>query len=401
MIDQQLLQERTSKIKEAMVPMGLDALIVYSSPVSHGVSRPLGGSLGNVRYLTNLTSKFRASMLLLPLHADPVLLVPSLFDLAKAKEDNLWVTDIRCESVERYGSVAKTYLLEKQIDAGRVGIVGQVEMPTPIYLDLLSDPSPWNIVLADDMFNAVRHLKEPETVDLHRKAAKCSDLMFDSLLDGLKDPTLTAHQLLAKMEFAARNEGCELATGWVTTGWPNDRPRFLPDENDRLVRDGDPVTAGTYCVYNGYWGHGIRMGFKGTPQEEYLQLNKIILEIQKAGSALLQAGNALESVPEAMSETAKTCLPDFEMKGSFRMGHVLGLDYGEQPGSDAFPMPAGWPSGLRATSKSLELKTGMVFELHPNFVHPEFGLIIVGDMFLVTEKGAERLTKFSDKLFLA
>ena len=85
MIDQQLLQERTSKIKEAMVPMGLDALIVYSSPVSHGVSRPLGGSLGNVRYLTNLTSKFRASMLLLPLHADPVLLVPSLFDLAKAR----------------------------------------------------------------------------------------------------------------------------------------------------------------------------------------------------------------------------------------------------------------------------------------------------------------------------
>ena len=73
----------------------------------------------------------------------------------------------------------------------------------------------------------------------------------------------------------------------------------------------------------------------------------------------------------------------------------LGLDYSEPGLAEAL-------SPRRDKSRDATgplLRPGMVFEIHPNFTLPALGHVCAGDVALVTETGAEWLTRFPRGIF--
>lgn len=387
-----ILLGRVARARAEMERRSLDCLVIFSNPASFGIGR---GTLGHIRYLTDWTDRFNASVLLLFRDAriEAVLLVPMLFDLPVAVEQDLWVKDVRCEPPNDQGRVARRLLFDAQ--AKRVGLVGADEMSAPPYLDLVNPGGPV-FEAADDLLVRLRTVKAPEELALQRKAALYADQMVTALAESARRDGEWAWKLMVEAEHSARMEGCEYVGVWLSTGAAIDRPRFLLRENLRRVQPGDQLLMGTYIIFEGYVGHSIRMGFKGRPDPKYRALHATAVAVKEAGSQELIAGRDLRSSVAAMADTIELRLPGVQNPYPFRSAHGLGLDYDDQPLSKAVPQPAGWyGSSPRPQAQEVTLEAGMTLELHPNMADPRIGFAALGDMYLVAEEGGpERLTQF-------
>ena len=399
-ITSEITARRVAKVRETMRRRGLEALVVYSAPTDLGMAT---STSGNVRFLSGHADKFTPSLMMLPLTGEPVLLMGH-FGKRAAHKKGIWVQDIREESsISNYGRLAREYIREGGISSGRLGLVGREEMWAPIFLDLSAEPCPWEFEDSENILAALRMIKEPEEIELHRTAANISDNMLHTVMNGAKLPGKQGWQLMADLEHQGRSMDAEYSSGWVATGPLPDFLTFtLSPYNRQELRDGDRVQAGTYVTYEGYWGHGIRMGYKGKPNPDLSRYFEAILEVQNIGIRELTPGKPLRNVATAMGNAVEEYCP-YE-KGQdllrFRIGHGLGLNYADPMVSDAFPLPDHWSaSPVNREDTELLAQPGMVIELHPNFSVPDLGIIAIGDMVLVTDTGTELLTKFPRELF--
>ena len=407
-VTNEIIERRVAKVRQRMRDRDLGALVVYAAPTDLGLSTL---TAGNIRYLCNWADKFQPSLMVLPLDADPVLLVYATLNKHWARELNMWVHDIRTEEDSSvYGTVAREILNERGIPPGGVGVVGRVEMPEPGFKGLTSGPSPWEFVDADDIINEERVIKEPAEIELHRMAAKISDSMLYAVMNGAREPGKQAWQLMVDMEYEGRSLAAEYASGWLATGPEPDFITIKLSHNMRQLQGGDRIQAGTYVVYDGYWGHGLGMGIKGKASPELKHYFDAILEVQNAGIRRLKPGARLRDAVNAMEAAIDEYCPLTweEDPLRFHPGHGLGLSYYDPLVTDAFPQSAhfsdsgrtdrgGTWRGQKATD--LKVQAGMVIELHPNFSVPGLGIICIGDVVLVTESGVELLTKFPRELF--
>ena len=395
----EITTRRVTKVREAMRKRGLEALVVYSAPTDLGMAT---STSGNVRYLCGHADKFTPSLMVLPQTGEPVLLMGH-FGRRAAQKKGIWVKDIREEAaITNYGRLAREFIRERGIRSGRLGLVGRDEMWAPIYLELTAEPCPWEFEDADSILAAMRMIKEPEEIELHRAAANISDNMLNAVMNGAKSPGKLGWQLMAELEHQGRSMDAEYAAGWLATGPLPDFMTFtLSPYNRQEIRDGDRIQAGTYVTYEGYWGHGIRMGYKGKPNPELSRYFEAILNVQDIGMRELRPGKPLQNVAKAMETAIEEYCP-YERGQDllrFRIGHGLGLNYADPLVSDAFPLPEHWSAGpVNREETELLAQPGMVIELHPNFSVPALGIVAIGDMVLVTDAGTELLTKFPREL---
>ena len=79
----------------------------------------------------------------------------------------------------------------------------------------------------------------------------------------------------------------------------------------------------------------------------------------------------------------------------------MGLDYAERQTPAAFPQPAADSQFPAPPAAGVTLQPGMVLEIHTGIGQEAAGFGYIGDVYLVTERGHERLTKFPQDLFIA
>ena len=392
-----VLEQRVARTRAEMARQELAALVIFSDPSSYGIAR---STLGHIRYLTGFTDAFSPSMLILPVEGEAALLVAQPFDLGLAEEADLWVKDVRCDPPGLHGAVARVILEERGITNARVGIVGGDDIPAPVYRDLVSEPFSGDFQPADSLLLGTRVIKGPEEIEQQRQAALLADTMFDALVRSTQAANPWAWKLLVEAEYAARSEGAELAGVWLSTGPAIDRPKFTLRENLRRLQSGDQILMGTYIIYEGYVAHSIRMGFKGQQPRAYRDAYAAAQAVQDVGHSLLHPGTDFSQVNTDMLGAIEQRYPGVVNPFAFRAAHGLGMDYGDRPLTDAVPQPPGWYT-THPTPPAVEvpLEVGMTLELHPNLLDPAVGLAIVGDMFLITDSGSERLTKYPQEPF--
>lgn len=380
-IDEPVLARRIAAARQSMRELQLDALILFSNPASHG---PGSSTVGNVRYLTNLTDPWISTLLVLPIVGTPVLLCPA--DLALAEAPGVEIKS--CEA-NAYGIAARRLTEAICGKSGRAGVLGRREMPSEIASGIIAGSTRWQFVDADELLARLRLVKGPEEIERHRIAGRLSDAMHGALAETGARRGVKAWQILVEMEYAARSRGAEMARAWIAAGPAAHRPMMFPWENQQELVTGDTVFAGTYVIFEGYWGHSVRVAVKGRANANLQRIFDINLEIQDAGIAALRAGVGLRDAAKAMAKVGERYFPGREWG---RAGHGLGLDYSEPLLSNSFIDPDGSAPGM---TSSLLLEPGMVIELHPGFRAPELGFPVskIGDMFLITERGAERLSK--------
>jgi Xaa-Pro aminopeptidase len=392
-LDNSVLLARIAEVENQIETRGLQPLLVYATGSALG---PGSRTHGYMRYLCDWDSHHAPSVLILRSGASPVLLVPNLF-MAFLAERYFWMRDVRFVKISDFPREVAALLKQSNLAKGRAGLVGRNEMPAPVWeglKDWLPDVD-W-----EDFTHALderRVIKDRLQMSLHERAAEICDDLFITLAREIRTPK-PGFQLQADMERTARCAGCEYCITWLTVLPKADYPRYFKEECQRVPQLGDQVIAGVSLIYEGHWGHAVRSGTFGAPNEGQRKVFDIALEMEETMLGLLKPGTDLFDLQEAAEKIVFKHYPDADERKIIRArhGHGLGLSY-EDPIS-SLPFPQVYDKSLRGKPTSFEVKVGMLFEFHPNLFVPNVAGAMIGDMVTVTTHGARILNRFPREL---
>jgi Xaa-Pro dipeptidase len=376
-----VLEARLTSLQAWMAQQGLQALVVFG----HGSALAMATrSHGNLRYLLDWDAEYAQSALVLPSHGAPALAVGNIFSVMRAREQG-WMT-------VRFGKgpgLAKEIVALLPAGATRIGIVGREEIPMAVW-DVLAAAGASGWVDCSSELARRRATKDPVEIAYHREAGRICDEIFDRLGPALHSGK-AVFQIQAELEHHARSRGCELCKTWLTVAPVPDRCRYSRDENYNVPQEGDQVLLGIMLILHGHWGHAIRTGAIGRASAAAERIFARVEAMHTAMFESLRPNTDISVVGDAGVVPAEKGL--FQ----FRSGHALGHSYEDPAGTSEFPQPY---EGVRLSAKPAVVQAGMVFELHPNLFIENVGAASIGDMVLVTDHGAEYLTKFPRHLLI-
>lgn len=385
-------QERIERLRAAARERDLAAVVIFS----YG-GRSSAGTHGHLRYLLDWTSGGGCAMLLLPVDGPPAVVVPAPFDPPWMRELCPWIEEVYLEGPGAQPRVARA-LLERRGITGRIGLIGVQALPHGAYADMLAPDPRWAFEPIDEVLHRQRTVKDAIALARLRRAAAICDTMFEALVEALRVPGMPIWKAQATMQAVAELEGAETVSGWMSAGSAPDRTRTRREENLAPLRPGDRVTASIIMTYAGYYGHALRMFTIGDPTPEHERVWRAVSEAQTAAADLLRPGENARLITPTAEEALFRRFPEAREadRRRFQVAHFTGLDYaefptgivGRAPGHDRFfAAPPG-------AFQDVPLEAGMTIELHPNIWAPGLGFGAVGDVFLVTPEGGERLNRF-------
>jgi len=257
-------------------------------------------------------------------------------------------------------------------------------MPVSIYNSLrkgLPEPGP---MVVDDIVAEMRIVKSESELRLIKEATRLSNLGFETLLETAEEG-MWGYEVVAKMEQAVRSRGADFARFWMASGPGEDWRAFRPDfVHERRLRRGDQVVLSSYVMYRGYWTQQMRAGTLGGRSRQQKKLFEICHEIENVTIEAMRPGIPISNIVKKGRATAEKA--GYAIYGG-RIGHGMGLDYGERP--------------FLVEDNTTRLRPGMVVVIHPPITTLDTGgwYIAVGDLCLVTDDGVKILTDFPRELF--
>lgn len=351
--------------------------------VIFGMGSALGAgtlSHGRLRFLTGWDSHESASLFLLAPDGCRLLLA-SPFMAPAARE---LVPDLNPEHLPtgRWLQAVTEFLGPEPC-----AVVGLDEMPLGIYRPLAGLLDPATDVTPE--VDALRQVKEPAALALHRDGAEICDRVFAALANEIA-PGRSGRCSQRALEGIALEHGAEYCRTWLTIRPAADHPRYWPEETAREAQIGDQILFGIALMVDGHWAHGLRMGHLGQVPQTLHSLHAGVKKALDAGLAALIPGRSVSEAKQAMTahiDTLALGFPDHKAY-TFRSGHALGLTY-EEPGlTQAFPQTFGQYPDPALPGSGPILRPGMVLELHPNLFLSGIGGAALGQMVEITALGS-------------
>jgi Xaa-Pro dipeptidase len=366
---------------------------------------------GHVGYLTNWSSLDRSTdaIVVVPEHGDVVLLCPGADFMRDQIAEASWVRDVRFVASSDPKAISASYdkgtvgagsaqlgrtfgeeiaqvLAERDLSKRPVGLVGVENLPTPLYRDLMAHFGN-RLVEVEDVVARLRYVKSPAEIRLIRETVRIADVAYSTMLDALK-PGLLGYELSAEMERVARASGADFASFTLASGPAEDITKGSLDikAHERKLRWGDQILVNTYLMYKSYFIQPVRSGTIGPASRQQEILMGACLDIQDKCIDAMKPGTPIADIVRLARAEADRL--GYDLQGG-RMGHGQGLDYAE------------WPYFLDTNMTPLE--AGVVAVVHPPVSVPgtHFLYSPIGDIVLVTERGAERLNQFPREAFHA
>lgn len=389
-VDWNTLKSRVSEVEEAVSAADLRALVVYGNGSALGA-----GSRGHgyLRYLCNWDGHNTPSILILVPGRTPRLLTANVF-LGFLSRDLLWF-DGQFVKPPAFAAAVRQILEDAGCAEGLIGYVGRDETPVTLWEGLIGELPQVQWTDFTGEIDRRRVVKDSVQLAFHRRAAEICDEIFETVAREVRSGK-RGYRIQADMEHTARLAGAEYVLTWLTIAPVADYARFYKEECQRAPQVGDQVLAGIYLLYDGHWGHAIRMGTVGTPTDAHRRVFDVALEMQEAGLAQLRPGGNLYDVNAAFVEVLHRHYPNAKERGIFqyRSAHALGHSYEDPIASAPFPHPYDESAPAPAPDAFLEIRPGMLFEFHPNLFVPGEAGSSLGDMILATEDSPEILTRY-------
>ena len=235
---------------------------------------------------------------------------------------------------------------------------------------------------ARSVTEALRVIKEPEEIELLRRAGASADRVAALLADH-QFSGMTESQISRDVGAFLETNGTDIATFAIVASGPNGAsPHHEP--GDRIVGQGDAVVVDFGGKVGGYTSDTTRTFHVGEPSAHYREVHEIVRSAQKAAVAAVRPGVSAESV----DAEARRVISDADYGEYFihRTGHGIGLDTHEDP--------------YLVQGNSQELAPGMAFSIEPGIYLPdEFG-VRIEDIVVCTEDGVERLNQSTRQIVI-
>jgi Xaa-Pro aminopeptidase len=366
------IARRRSALNALAEDAGVDSVLLY------GANR----SAGAVTWLTQWPVTREAAVLVTP--GRPDLLLVSFYNHVPA------ATRLARGAEVRYGgtsavATALAVLAERGAAAPSVGVIGPI--PWQAYRRL--EDAAARVVDLTPAYTRLRMVKSEEEIAALRAAARLTDASAQAFQDAL-EPGVTEHELVDAVERAYVPLGGSNHIHYVSVTSMADPDRCVPSQwpTSRRVEVGDVVTfeLSTSLVPD-YPGQLLRTFTVGAdPAPLYGRLHAVAEEAFEAITSRLRPGVTAAELVDASSvieDNGFTTVDD--------LVHGFGGGY--------LPPVLGTRSRTLEPVPELVLECGMTVVVQPNVSTPDLRSgVQVGELLLVTERGAERLHGFPRRL---
>jgi Xaa-Pro aminopeptidase len=325
---------------------------------------------GNLRYLADFRPVKGRSLLLLPLDGEPVLWVEHRVHEQAAKRLS-FVADSRFAA--SCGGAAVDELRERGLARATVAIDELDLMPASWYV-AWTEAFP-ELRLADGGLELaqLRRVKSAEEIDVCRRSCAIADGSYEHLLPKLREG-ISEFEIDAELEYYCRLHGAERLFNVYATSSLAELPWAA---SARRVERGRAALLEISPQVDGYWTQLVRVVSIGEPSPILAEMHRVTMAAMDEALATLEPGVLVGEPLGRMEATIESA--GFQVMAT-DTGHDLGCTLGES---------VTWLT--RETAFAAE--PGQVFEIHPVVLHPDGGCLLIGDTYLVTDGGAERLNR--------
>lgn len=303
-----------------------------------------------------------------------------------------FITDFRY--MEQAGKQCKGYeiiiqrsdlmeMIGESVRKGNIQRIGIEEefMTVSFYEELKKALPGIELVPASKIFAKLRIKKDSSEIENVRKAAEIADEAFKHILNYIK-PGMRETEVALELEYYMKKKGAS-GTSFDTiaaSGVRSSMPHGIASE--KTIENGEFLTLDFGCVYNGYCSDMTRTVFIGKATEKHRKIYDIVLRANIEAFKAIKPGVTGKSV----DSTARDIIAS-EGYGEYfghGLGHGIGLAVHEDP--------------ILNQRGEETLEAGMIATDEPGIYIPDFGGVRIEDLVLVTETGAETLSKSPKEL---
>ncbi|HLZ37552.1 MAG TPA: Xaa-Pro peptidase family protein [Mycobacteriales bacterium] len=357
--------ERLAVARDATARAGLDALLLTPG--------------AQLRYLTGYAALAlpRLTCLVLPVHGDPVLIVPELErPVAEASPAGRLGLEILSwpETADPYRLVA-----QRLHRPARVGLANRMWAEQVLRLRAALPEA--EQVLAGDVLGELRVRKSAAEVAALRRAGAAIDRVHARMGEWLR-PGRSEREVARDVGQAILDEGHAVVNFVIVAAGPN---AASPHHHtgDRLLEPGDVVVVdigGT--TEDGYCSDSTRTYALGHAPGEFVEYYAVLQRAQQAAVGAVRPGVPAESVDAAARDLISAA--GFGDCFVHRTGHGIGLEEHEEP----------W---IVAGNGTL-LEAGMTFSVEPGIYLRQRHGARIEDIVVCTGDGVERLNTLARDL---
>jgi len=252
----------------------------------------------------------------------------------------------------------------------KIGLVGTENISYKMYAQFQKDlPSATFVDVSREILH-LRMIKSQEEQVLVRQCARINDQLFGRVKEVAK-VGVSEFDVYAEMDYFLKKQKVEGSFNLITSGLYPVAPFIAPSE--RVLGPSDSLLVELTPRYQGYYTQLAVVHPLQGPNSRMKEFLHIAFEAQKAGLNVFKPGNRAADVARAMKkviEKAGYTMP-------YRGGHALGLDVSDLPAI--------------VEEDATVLSPGMVIAVHPCVMDKNGEGVFVGDTYLITNTGWERL----------
>jgi Xaa-Pro aminopeptidase len=187
--------------------------------------------------------------------------------------------------------------------------------------------------------------------------------------------------------FSAGANACMPTSFPGSTGFIGLYPAISNTGSDRRLAPGEPLLVDICGGYGGYLADAARTFTIGSLPSDMQEAHAWVLELNREIESMLQPGAECGTICDKAFETAE-CSPyadTFMGAGDNRMryvGHGVGLELDELP--------------VLASGSNVKLEPGMILAIEPKVFFPDRGGVGIENMYLITDAGFEKITRYRE-----
>jgi len=232
------------------------------------------------------------------------------------------------------------------------------------------------LVAVNGLIESLRAVKEPEEIELIKKAVAISDAAYE-YIEGMIQTGMTEKHVAWEIEKFLRENGSQpIPFDIIVASGPNSAlPHARPSE--RTINYGEPIVIDMGAKFDGYASDLSRTICLGIPDDNFKKVYDTVLDAQLTAVSIITEG----MTGEQADSSARAVIERAGYAEAF--GHALGHGIGLAPHES----PRLGPGAVEP------LTSGMVFTVEPGIYLPGWGGVRIEDTVVIENGKAKLISK--------